>query len=61
MRVRVTIEFDTKTGDYEVQYNNLSQPGQPIDFAKVSVALDRVLGHHSGAVESGDAEEGTFQ
>lgn len=61
MKVRVTIEFDTTSGDYEVQYNNLSSPGEPIDFGVVSRALDRVLGHHGKAMEDDTADEEAWQ
>lgn len=59
MKFRATFEVDSVTGDYEVQYDNLGDPGQPMDFKKVISCLKTVLGDHVPAVES--EQEEAFQ
>lgn len=54
-KVRVTIDLDYATGDYEVQYNNVSEPGVPLDFTKTMALVKRIVGVHAPAVE-GEAD-----
>jgi len=44
MEVGFNITVNLDTGDYEVKVNNLSNPGEPMEWNKVKRALDAVLG-----------------
>lgn len=44
MQVGFNIVVDLDTGDYDVKVNNLSEPGEPMEWSKVKRALDAVLG-----------------
>lgn len=56
-KVRVTVELDLKTGDYDIQYNNLSQPGKPLDFTALMQFMHKVFVVHATDVID-DAEDG---
>lgn len=43
MKVRVEMEVDLLTGNYDVKFHNLSNPGDEIDLTKVSKVATRVL------------------
>lgn len=43
MNVKVTIELNTDTGEYTMQYNNLSSPGEPFDVLPVNAALKEIV------------------
>ena len=43
-RYKVTVEFDTESGDYSLQPFNLSNPGEGIDYHVLKGALRRVFG-----------------
>lgn len=43
MRVAVTVEVDTETGDYEMVCRNVSHPGDGIDWGIVSEMLRRIF------------------
>jgi len=34
-KVRVTVEIDMESGDYDMTFSNLSDPGRPIDLTAV--------------------------
>jgi len=42
MEARVTIEFDTETGDYEADLKNLDKPGESMDLEILSAILERI-------------------
>jgi len=44
MKIRVTIEFDIDSGEYELQYKNISHPGTSIDANHLTEAVRRILG-----------------
>ncbi len=42
-KIRVTIDVDTKTGDYDVEFRNLSDPGGSIDQTVLTEVLRRAM------------------
>lgn len=42
-KIRVDVEIDTETRDYEVVFHNLGNPGAMIDFNEVMDALELVF------------------
>lgn len=40
----VLVEFDTGTGDYEMEFKNISEPGVGIEYNMVKEALRRIFG-----------------
>ncbi len=57
MKVRVTIDFEIPGGEYEVQVNNISNPGQGMDWHVVQEALYRIIGDVVKDVRSETTEE----
>jgi hypothetical protein len=45
-KIRLTIDLDTESGDYEIQYNNISEPGKPLDFSKIMLYLRGLFSKH---------------
>jgi len=43
MKAKCEIVFDLETGDYDVRFHNLSEPGEPMDYLRLRPALQRVL------------------
>lgn len=43
MKVRCTIELDPETGSYRMLFNNVSSPGEPMDYWRIRAAIQRVL------------------
>lgn len=43
MKGKVTIEFDTVSGEYELDFKNISDPGEGIDYAVMQRALRQVI------------------
>ena len=43
MKAKCEIVFDLETGDYDVRFHNLSEPGKPMDYLRLRPALQRVL------------------
>ena len=43
MKVRVQIQVDLESGDYDVRIDNLSQPGQPVPFVGLDQVVARVM------------------
>jgi hypothetical protein len=44
MKVKLTFEYDTTTGQYEMMVNNLSNPGQGIPLENIKEAIRRITG-----------------
>ncbi len=57
MKVKAEIILNLDTGSYEIQYFNLSQPGEPIDLTKANKLLGRVFPHVQAQAEVGAAYE----
>lgn len=51
MKAKVTIEVDTDSGDYELRFQNLSKPGEPMDAGKIMEMVRRALNQVAGRVE----------
>ena len=43
MRVKCEIILELDTGDYELKLHNLTEPGEPIDQARIMKVLERVF------------------
>lgn len=43
MKFRTTIDFDTETGDYNIKFNNLSNPGDPMNLSEVQECVALVI------------------
>ena len=43
MKIRVTIEIDLETGQYSLEYGNLSNSGKKIDAKELINALEKVV------------------
>jgi len=43
MKVKVVTEVDLQTGTYEINFENLSHPGQDIDLARLGKAMNRIF------------------
>ena len=43
-KYKVTVEFDTESGDYSLEPHNLSNPGTGIDYHMMMTALGRIFG-----------------
>lgn len=43
MKLKVVIELNTETGEYEFVFYNLSNPGAPIDYTEVRPMLASVF------------------
>ena len=43
MKIKVEIEVDTESGDYELTFYNLGEPGEGMDLFIVQEATRRVL------------------
>jgi len=56
-KIRVTFEIEPDTGDYEVQYQNVSEPGQSIDLTRVMKIMKRVIGDHGSKAAQEDFVE----
>jgi hypothetical protein len=48
MKLKATVEFDTATGQYEIQFNNLSNPGGAMDRDVITEGLMRILKDFTG-------------
>ena len=44
MKVRITFEYETLSGEYEMTVNNLSNPGQAIPLNNIQEAIKRITG-----------------
>jgi hypothetical protein len=59
-KIRVSIEIDVSTGEYELTWNNLSNPGESIDLYTLIEATRRVVNdfgdRQTGKVETTAAE-----
>ena len=44
MKIKVAIEVDLSTGNYDVRCDNLSQPGAPIDVHTLGQVVGRIMG-----------------
>jgi predicted RNase H-like HicB family nuclease len=44
MKVRLIFEYDTSDGDYSMEVNNLSNPGQGIPLENIKEAIRRITG-----------------
>jgi len=44
MKVKLTFEYDTDTGKYVMQVNNMSNPGQGIPLENIKEAISRITG-----------------
>ena len=43
MKVKVVTEVDLQTGSYQINFENLSNPGQDIDLARLGRAMNRIF------------------
>lgn len=42
-QVRITFDVDCETGDYDVAFKNVSNPGEMMDLVPILVILKRVM------------------
>jgi len=62
MKVKCEVTIDTESGDYEVQYWNVSEPGESIVYSDVSPLLKRIFNDNEQEVNSGiDSDEQVFK
>ena len=50
MKIKLTIDIDTVTGDYEMTYNSKSK--QPIDASELNKVLARILEKLTGQISN---------
>lgn len=50
-KIRVTVDIDMESGDYDMTFSNLDAPGQPIDLTKVLDVLGLLATDVSGQAE----------
>ena len=43
MKVRCEIDVDLESGDYEMRFRNVSQPGARMDFVQIQPVMRRVF------------------
>ena len=43
MKIGINIEHDLDSGDYEIKFNNLSNPGEPMELHEVQEALSAIV------------------
>lgn len=43
MKIQAIIDLDLDTGDYEIQFKNVSQPGASMDYHRAAHALRKVF------------------
>lgn len=61
MKIAIDFVLDTDTGDYDVCYRNMSNPGGLIDFTKTMRMLRKVLVEHEADTEEDAAWNKTGQ
>lgn len=42
MKVKLTFEYDTESGEYEMTVNNITNPGQGIPLKNIQEAIQRI-------------------
>lgn len=52
MNYRVTVDVDTLTGEYEIQFSNVSHPGEPVDYSELRGFLKAIVGDFDEKVQS---------
>lgn len=55
MKIKATVNFNTDNGDYEITYNNLSTPGDPIDFQVAVEYLKKIFADNERNVINSEA------
>ena len=55
--IRAIIDLDLDTGDYEIEFKNLSEPSGFIDYHQVAPALRKVFGDADRRITGGQAPE----
>lgn len=43
MKVRIEMEIDLNSGEYDVRFHNLTRPGADVDVARLPTLVHRVL------------------
>jgi len=43
MKIKIEIEHDLDSGAYEITFNNLSNPGEPMELFEVQEALSAIV------------------
>lgn len=62
MKIKCEIELNTDTGEYEIQFWNLSKPGQSIVYTDVLPVLKRIFDDNEKEITSGiDSDEQTLR
>jgi len=51
MEVRVIVDLNMETGEYEVTFKNISNPGESMEYSDVAVVLQRVLQNLTAKVD----------
>lgn len=44
MKYKVTVEFDSETGDYDLLFNNLTDKSQGVDYNMIMKAMRKIFG-----------------
>lgn len=55
MKIGINVEVDLDSGDYEIKFNNLSSPGEPMELSEIQQALSAVVKDFYIKVEKEDA------
>lgn len=51
MKARIILDVDTETGDYEMQFRNVSKPGEPMDAGRIMELVRRAFAQVQGRTE----------
>lgn len=50
MKYKIRIEVDTETNEYEIGFNNLSKPGESIDYRELRSLLKKILDNFDSTI-----------
>lgn len=56
MKVKCEILLETETGEYELKVHNVSNPGEPVDYARLRKALELVFDSWGESQEKGQQQ-----
>ena len=42
-KIRITVEVDMEDGEYDIWFNNISNPGESMDAFKIQTILRRIF------------------
>jgi hypothetical protein len=54
MKIKVETVFDAITGDYEMKFHNLSNPGEGMDYGMIKNMLIKIFGDFTDRIDNPD-------